>query len=74
MNTILSPQARECLSASIQEILAQYNVSESVADKLTLQIVDRFGEKVILRLQEAAKINEAAIMQEALKQCQNQTN
>ena len=74
MNTILSPQAMECLAASVQEVLAQYNVATSVVDKLTLQIANRFGEKVMIRLQEAAKINEAAIMQEALKQCQNQTN
>lgn len=71
MNTILTPQARDFLCASICEVLSGYHVSPSVAEKLADQITIHFNNKIVRHLQEAAHVNALALVKEALDQCPN---
>jgi hypothetical protein len=71
MNTILTPQARDFLCASVCEILSEYHVSPSVAEKLADKIALCFNNKIVRHLQEVAHVNALAVVKEALDQCPN---
>lgn len=71
---VLSPQAKDFLCASVCEVLAQYHVSPSVAERLAGQIAMQFNDKILRHLEEMNKVSQMAILKEALDQCQTQRN
>lgn len=73
-DNILTPQATQFLSESIHEILADYRVTDTVADKISMLILTRFNNKIINFFSISIKNNETAIMKEAIAQCKDQAN
>jgi len=69
MSTILTPQARDFLCASVCEVLSGYHVSPRVAEKLADQIAMCFDNRIVRHLQETAHVNALAVVKEALDQC-----
>ncbi len=74
MQNILTPQASQFLTESINEILKDYHVSDQVANKISVLIINNFNNKIINFFAASMHINEMVIMKEALEQCKGQSN
>ncbi len=74
MQNILTPQASQFLAESINEILKDYRVSDEVADKISVLIINKFNSKIVNFFAANMHINEMIIMKEALEQCKGQSN